>query len=988
VLDGYTYQDVPFENVVEAVTPERDITRHPLFQVQFALQHVTLQNLQMAGLTVKPYQLHNGTTKFDLSLFAWEEGDGLMTSIEYNADLFAGETVSRILDHLHTLLEHIAADPTRSWVTLPLLTAQEEQKIVHDWNATAVESGRAEDVQTLFERQVEQAPAAPALVYGSEQVSYQELDQRANQLAHYLQQSGVKADTLVGLYLERSPELIIAVLAVLKAGGAYVPLDPSYPAERLVAIAENAHLQTVVTSDQLESKLPENVQRVSIQSLHIAEQSTSRPERMVDPGNLAYVIYTSGSTGTPKGVMISHRGLSNYLNWAIAHYAVSTGNGSVVHSPLAFDLTVTSLFPALLTGKHVVLVPEEEAVEQLVQTVRQGQHFSLLKLTPAHVEILKQFIAPEELAASANALVIGGEALHAESLQAWRQFAPQTRLINEYGPTEAVVGCCIYEIAPGDANTGEVPIGRPIANTCLYVLDKHLCPVPVGIPGELYIGGVGVARGYINQPELTAERFIPDMFHSIPGSRCYKTGDQVRYRPDGVLEFLGRFDHQVKVRGYRIELGEIEVALLRHPAVSECVVTVQGDNSADKILVAYVVSELTQAQAAAQLSAHVREMLPTYMLPSTFVVLKALPLTTNGKVDRQALPVPTLDDAALAAAPTPLTPVAEVIEGIWSRLLQRPHIGLHENFFTCGGHSLLASRVIAQIRAVFQIELPIRTLFEAPTVAQLAQRVEAVLRQSGSAQPDLPLLPVERPQDIPLALAQQRLWFLEQLELTEPLYNVPLAVRLGGPLDLPALEASVLDLVQRHESLRTTFAEGPHGPVQHIHDHLPPRWLYYDLRYLHAEVQTRAVKHLFAQEQQERFDLRQGPLLRVQVVCIDDQEHVLLVTLHHIIADAWSLQVLLRDWGLCYAARCRKEDPSLTPLPVQYVDYALWQRAWMDGERMKEQEEYWRKQLQGAPELLELPTDRLRGSTSHHRGANELFVLSDELIAGLRTLSQ
>lgn len=991
VLDAYTHQDVPFEKVVEAVTNERHMTSHPLFQVQFALQPVTLQDLQMADLRVKPYQLHNGTTKFDLSLFAWEERDGLMTSIEYNADLFTYEVIERFLQHFHTLLTHIVADPSQPWATLSFLTEHEQQTLLHTWNATASQIPGLLDVPTWFEQQVACSPEAPAVIYGSQTVSYQELDRRANQLAHVLQQQGVKADTLVGLYLERSPELVMAVLAVLKAGGAYVPLDPGYPAERLAFIAEHARLHCVVTNERLRGQLPKRIPYICLQreQAHIASQCTEKTERTVTGENLAYVIYTSGSTGVPKGVMVEHRGLSNYLAWAIQYYAVSAGNGSVVHSPLAFDLTISALFPALLSGKPVVLVPEKDALEHLVQEVRRGQQFSLLKLTPAHIDVLNQWLEPAELAASAHALVIGGEALRAESLQTWRLSAPRTRLINEYGPTETVVGCCIYEVAPDDASTGEVAIGRPIANTLLYVLDKHLCPVPVGVPGELYIGGAGVARGYINQAELTAERFVPDRFSRLPGARCYRTGDLVRYRADGVLEFLGRVDYQVKLRGYRIELGEIEVALLSHTAVKECVVVLQGTTSEEQTLVAYVVGSVTQAQATIQLRAYLQERLPAYMLPAAIVVLERLPLTSHGKIDRRALPVPSVE--ALEVNPgvsTAITPVEEVVLGIWRNLLKQSHVHIHDNFFALGGHSLLASRVIAQIRAIFQIELPLRSLFEAPSVAQLASRVEAALRQGFSGQ-DEPFPAAGTACDVaPLALAQRRLWFMEQLETSQPLYTLPFAVRLTGALDAQALQESLWDLVQRHASLRTTFEEGAQGPVQRLHAELPPTFQQIDLCTWEKAQQEEELQRLLRAEQHWHFDLHQGPLLRVCLVHLANGEHVLLVTLHHLIADAWSVQVILKEWACYYEARMRGEKGELAPLVLQYADYALWQQQRLAGERMKQQEAYWQKQLQDMPAQLELPTKPVRGGQASHRGASERFALSEQLVRGLKQLSQ
>jgi amino acid adenylation domain-containing protein len=604
-------------------------------------------------------------------------------------------------------------------------------------------------VHQLFERQVERSPEALAVLCRDQRLTYRQLNERANQVARLLRRSGVGPDVLVGVCLDRSPELVIALLGVWKAGGAYVPLDPAYPAERLAFMVGDAGVRIVLADRESEEILrgaAVTTLRLDLDAtewLSFAQEPTENLEPTAGPSNLAYVMYTSGSTGRPKGAMIVHRGLVNYLLWAIDAYRVEAGGSVAVHSSIAFDLTVTSLYPALLVGGQVELLPDTGGARSLLAALRARRDRTLVKLTPAHLDLLTLQLRPEELAGLTRLFVIGGENLSAESLSPWRDFAPETRLINEYGPTETVVGCCVYEVQPGDPRNGPVPIGGAIANAQLHVLDEDRRPVPSGAMGELYIGGPGVARGYLNRDELTTERFLPDPFSGTPSGRLYKTGDLARQRPDGVLEYLGRVDNQVKVRGHRIELGEIEATLAGHPDVQSCAVLAREDVPGDKQLVAYVVPREGKRAPVDELASFLGRKLPDYMIPARVVFLATMPLTHNGKIDRNALPAPSTGNTSAASGSIGARNDEEAaIAAIWRELLRVADVGVEADFFEIGGHSLLALQILVQIRDRLGVDLPSETLFEHTTVAALAilvRRARGVPEQAAKSVAPAPL---------------------------------------------------------------------------------------------------------------------------------------------------------------------------------------------------------------------------------------------------------
>ena len=1004
-LDAFTHQDLPFERIVEEVVVERNLAVSPLFQVLFALQNAPMEELEVPGLVFSPLDVDTGLAKFDLSLTLQESRAGFVGMLEHNSDLFDGSTVERLLARFAALLEAAVKDPSLPVADLPILLTGERQQALVEWNDTVVDYPGNRCLHEILAAQVRRTPAALALVAGeagAERLTFATLDAAAERLAARLRILGVGPEVVVALYLERSAALGVAVLAVLKVGGAFLPLDLANPRERLAWVLQDAAPLVVLTVSGLAPRLPTESDDVGGQGPRVVcldlpagpEAAAHLTAWQVTPDNLAYVIYTSGSTGRPKGTMIPHRGVVNYLSWAVDAYHVEAGCGAPVHTSLAFDLTLTSLLAPWLAGRCALLVPEAEGVAALGSVLTGPMPaetgFSLVKLTPAHLQLLAE--QPGAVAAGrTRALVVGGEALFGESLKAWRSTAPETRVVNEYGPTETVVGCCVYEAPAGVLGNGPVPIGRPIANSRLYVVDDQLRPVPLGTPGELLIGGVGLARGYLRRPELTAERFVPDALGEVQGGRLYCTGDRVRQRPDGILEYLGRLDHQVKIRGFRIEPGEIEAALASHPSVRDCAILMREDAPGSRLLVAYVVlnPKLEIQDPRSNLRSFLSDRLPEYMVPSAIMVLDALPLSPNGKLDRRALPAPQHTHAMDGSYTAPSNPVEELLAGIWGEVLGIERVGVHESFFALGGHSLLATRLVSRLREVFGQELPLRLIFESPTVAALAERV-ASLREGPSVPP---IRPVPRTGDLPLSFAQQRLWFLDRLAPDNPFYNIFGAVRLTGALDVEALRRTFREIVRRHEALRTTFRVVDGHPIQAIAPMLGFEVPLINLHgFLSEQTATERVRaelaRLSIEERLRPFNLARGPLVRAYLVRLAPREHTLLLNFHHIISDGWSMGILFRELGALYRAFSEGVPSPLLELPIQYADFAVWQRQWLQGDRLEAELDYWRQQLAGIPEVLELPYDHPRGAIESFRGSTQSFELSAVLVRELTALTR
>ncbi len=989
-IEALAHQDVPFEKLVEELQPERALHHQPFFQTMLAYQEVRLEEVELPGVRLELREMQSGSAKFDLTWVIEETGQEPFLTLNYRSDLFDATTALRMLRQFQILLEEAAADSGRRLSDLPLLAAAERHQLVTELATATEPAAEPGTLHGRFEEQTARTPAAPALVWGPRRLTFAELDRFANQVARDLRSRGVGLETVVGIFMEHCPEMLVAILAVLKAGGAYLPLDPELPAERLAFMAKDAGASLLLTRNESAGTLagPEAL-AIDIDELAASAEHCESPRLPMATDHLAYVIYTSGSTGHPKATMVPHRGVVNYLEWSCRHYPVQEGDGSPVHSPLSFDLTVTSLFSPLLAGRGVWLSPAGEGVDPLVEALSDegsdvAQRFSLIKLTPAHLNAL-QYRLPTGTLRMPRALVVGGEALSGETVAAWRRRAPETRIFNEYGPTETVVGCSVFEVPAGKEPSGAVPIGRAIAGTRLYVVDRHFSLTPWGIPGELCVAGDGVTRGYLIRPALTAQSFVPDPFSNVPGSRLYRTGDLVRYQADGHLVFLGRQDHQVKVRGYRIELGEIEAVLGQSPDVAECVVTAREDLAGDRRLAAYCTPAGERPLEASELRSFLAVRLPEYMVPSHFVALDTLPLTAHGKVDQKALPSP-LASTERRVFKLPRTPVEEVLAEIWSEVLGIERIGREDSFFDLGGHSLLAVRLMSRIRSTFRVDVALRVLFEARTVAALAERVEEALR-IGAQLSVPPLTPMPRDGALPLSFAQERLWFLDQLHPGSSAYNMPLAVRLTGELDLGALARSLSEVMRRHENLRTVFELVDGEPRQSIRPAAPIAPRLVDLRTLApAERKTEARRQVQA-EARRAFDLARGPLVRALFLRLEPAEHVVLIHLHHIVSDGWSLGILQAELQALYQALLAGKPSPLPELEIQYADFALWQRGWLEGEVLEAQLAYWREQLAGVP-TLELPADHPRPAAPSHRGATRALALPGEVARGISALGR
>jgi amino acid adenylation domain-containing protein len=993
-LEAYAHQDLPFERIVEELQPARDLSRNPVFQVSFALQNAPMEELLLPGLTFSAQEFETLTTRFDLEFHLWDLPLGLRGYLFYSTDLFDESTIERLLAHYRRFLEAIVEDPDEQISLVQFLTQAERRRLLIEWNDTRQAWPEQTCVHQLFEQQAAMTPDALAVSFLDQELTYAELNSRANKLAHYLRKLGVGPEALVCICAERSLEMLTAAVAVLKAGGGYVPLDPAYPAQRLAFMLKDARAPVLLTQEHLAARLPESEARVVRLDADwdlIEQESAENPQHVVLPANIAYVIYTSGSTGTPKGTAIEHASLLNLVQWHQRVYEVKASDRAAQIAGLAFDASVWDLWAYLAIGASVHVADEETRLlpEKLLAWMARNSITLSFLPTPLAEAVLDEQ-CPAGL--SLKTLLAGGDRLRRAPREGW-----PFRLVNIYGPTETtVVATSAFVDAKDAASDVPPPIGRPVDNAQVYILDAGLQLAATGVAGELFIGGAGLARGYIDRPALTAERFIPHPFSVEPGARLYMTGDRVRYLPDGQIEFLGRLDEQVKVRGYRIELGEIEAALIEHDEVRETIVIAREDAPGEKRLVAYVVPRAEEAnnplrgtlmrQLIPSLRRALEERLPDYMIPSSFVLLDALPLTRNGKIDRRALPAP--DDARPSAGDDflePRTPIEELLTRIWAEVLRVERVGVGDDFFALGGHSLLVTRMVSRVRESFGVELPVRTLFEAPTIRELAGHIEAALRdQTGALTP--PIVAVAREGNLPLSFAQQRLWFLHELEPTSSFYNVPVAVRLKGHLERHAIERTLHEIVRRHEALRTSFPTVDGQPVQFISQAFELRLPLIDLSTLPEDEREREAQRLATEEARQPFDLATGPLMRATLVRLSAEDHMLLVTMHHIVSDGWSMGVLVHEVAALYKSYAEGEPSTLEELPVQYADFAVWQRRWLAGEVFETHLRYWKQQLGGELPVLNLPTDKPRPEVQSFHGASRSLQLPLKIVEALNAL--
>ncbi|UII73719.1 non-ribosomal peptide synthase/polyketide synthase [Pseudomonas sp. HN11] len=987
-LEAQAHQDLPFEQLVVALQPERSLSHNPLFQVMF--NHQTdaqggRGGQQLPGLRVAELDWESRTTHFDLSLDTHESVEGIWAALTYATDLFDTATIERFAQHWQNLLQAVVSASRSRLCELSMLAAPEQWRMLNEWNAPATVAP-AQAVHRLFEAQARNHPTRQALVLDDQALSYSELNRQANRLAHYLIAEGVGPEVLVGIAVERSLAMVVSLLAVLKAGGAYVPLDPQYPRERLVHMLDDSGVRLVLTQSHLRDRLPLPahlaVLDIDQADAQLAQCAEDDPRTAFEPRSLAYVIYTSGSTGKPKGVAISHAALSEFAGIA-AKYSRLVANDRVLQfATLNFDGFVEQLYPALTLGATVVLRgPHLWDGAGLYRQII-GQGITLADLPTAYWKLFLQdcLAAGPRSYGALRQIHIGGEAMPLDGPEQWRRAGlGHVRLLNTYGPTEATVVSSVLDCSDDNTVIGAAasPIGHALPGRALYVLDGDLNLLPVGAVGELYIASAsGLARVYLQRPSLTAERFVADPFSSA-GERLYRTGDLARYRADGVIEYAGRVDHQVKIRGFRIELGEIEALLSGQETVREAFLLATDNQLVAYLVLAQPLSPEEHAGAAETLKATLRDQLPDYMVPAHLIFLDRMPLNPNGKLDRQALPKPDASSVQQAWQ-APVTALQQQVAAIWADILGVERVGLTHHFFELGGHSLLAMQVVSRIRQALHLEVPLKLLFEQPRLDGFV----AALTVQDIAAPKAPaLVPVGRDQPLPLSYAQERQWFLWQLEPQSAAYHIPSALRLKGQLDLDALQHSFDALLARHESLRTHLHQDHDRTVQVIEPHV-------SLQIVRADVNETELKARVEGEIAQPFNLESGPLLRVSLLRVAVDEHVLVLVQHHIVSDGWSMQLMVEELVQLYAAYSQGQALQLPALPIQYADYAVWQRTWMDAGEKERQLAYWRGMLGGEQSVLELPFDRQRPAVQSHRGARLAFELPSALTQGLKALAK
>ncbi|WEQ54972.1 amino acid adenylation domain-containing protein [Komagataeibacter nataicola] len=920
---------------------------------------------------------------WDLSISFYKDPSAELSDfsilVERPPGLREAADLSFLATRMQWIGEQIARQPEVKIDDLEIIRPEERTLVLETWNDTATPWPQDLCLHQMVEAQVLRTPDAPAVICEDTCLSYAELNTRANRLAHHLVALGVTPDSPVAICLDRSAEMVVGLLAILKAGGAYLPLDPAYPSSRLAQILDDAKPAIILLDRTGHSVIGQKLTDIPIRIDVLADTHmwAQCPSANLEPAqlglgahNTAYIIYTSGSTGTPKGVPNGHRAVANRLLWMQNAYGMTTADAVVQKTPFGFDVSVWEFFWPLLAGARLVMAkPDGHKDPEYLASLILSEQITTIHFVPSMLEL---FLDSEKMVeeGALRTLICSGEALPLEVLKRCRSLLPEVAVHNLYGPTEAAIDVTAWSCPDDISALVTVPIGRPIANTRIYLLDGQGEPVPPGVAGELYIGGAGVARGYLNRPDLTAERFLDDPFARTPGARMYRTGDLARYRPDGNIEFLGRADQQVKIRGFRIEPGEIEARLTECSGVRTAAVIAREDIPGDRRLVGYVVPEPDATPDPATLRRALAAVLPDYMVPAALVLLDALPLTPNGKLDRKALPAPDFTPAGEGRAPR--NPQEAILAALFAEVLGLTRVGIDDSFFDLGGHSLLATRLASRIRSSLNIDLPVRAVFENPTVAGLA---EATAGQEDSNRP--PLVPMTRPAILPLSFAQQRLWFLFRLEGPSATYNMPLSIQMDGPLSIAAMQTALGDVVARHESLRTVFPEVDGIACQQVLATEDPRCtVLLDHRHVAGHDLDRTLAAIAATP----IDIANELPLRAFVLEVTPVRHVLVVLVHHIAADGWSMAPFARDLAQAYDARTAGTQPAFTPLPVQYADYTLWQRTLLgnadDPDSLyAQQADYWQTTLAGLPECITLPTDRPRPAVSAYQGATVPLII-------------
>ncbi len=960
----------------------------PLFESIFVFENYPVDRAvdsQQLTLNIENVRTH-ARTNYPLTIVG-APGEHIHLLVAYDATRFERPIIERLLNHLENILRGFVEDPDKPVVQLPIVSAEEHQQITQWLIGEVRDFPEDATIATQFESIADRYPDVPAVVFHSPSgeaptFTYRQLNEAANRLAHFLREQGVGPETLVGICVERSLDMIVGILAILKADGAYVPLDPSYPTERIQYMLEDSGVQWVLAHPPTMSKLEHFKGQIIDMTDNSAPFHTceaTNPPHAITPLNLAYVIYTSGSTGKPKGTVLPHRGVLNLVSFTGETFNLNPGKNVFQFASFGFDGSVIEIFSALLNGATLHLAPRETILDA-------SKIIALLKEVPIHLATFPPSlwaVLPAEPLPDLQHAISAGEAC---SIQVARKWASGRHFVNGYGPTEATVGCSFYDVNLQEVEALQtVPIGRPHWNTYLRILDRHGRICAVGVPGELHVGGVQLARGYLNRPQLTAEKFVPDPFVEDPTARLYRTGDLVRLLPNGQIDFLGRIDFQVKIRGFRIELEEIETRLKHHPAVKDAVVSAIKANGNTFLVGYYIPNE--KPISPAELRRYLERHLPDYMVPAAYVPMEQFPITINGKIDRGRLPQPEPEHIIQKEFIAPRNPIEEVVATIFQDLLNLPRVSVLDDFFELGGHSLMATQLLSRLKEAFDVDVPLRDIFENATVEGIAHQVELLKRQE--ARVELPPIErVERQALLPLSFSQQRLWFLDQLAKGTALYNIPIALRLKGKVDVQALEASFNQIVERHETLRTTFTEVGGEPRQVIHPHQPFTLAVDDLTHFPEEERLRIAREKATQEGLTPFDLEKGPLFRAKLLKLGEEDYAIIGCVHHIIADGWSVGVLIEELAQFYSANVHNQSVQLPPLDVQYVDYAAWQQKWLQGEVLERHIAFWKEALAGAPQVLELPTDKPRPPVQSYHGATLRHVISENLTRQVRQFSQ
>lgn len=1009
VAAAIDHQLYPFSLLVERLRAEHKASQLPIHQILFVLQSFTLfddlhdpqdMDHEHQATTMAPFVIPQPIGQFDLTLEIAENGSALTGHFEYNCDLFEFSFMQRLASHYQILLDGVSTSPEHRIWEFPLCQSNEKHRILVEWNPPPLRAITTSSIHELIEHQVQQSPHTIALATEHSEVTYEELNARANQIAHSLRSAGIRPEMAVGICIDPSIEMIVSILAILKADGAYVPLDPKSPKSHLTAILEDIRPSHILTTRNLKHILPEGPWTLIVldepeHKQDFIQQPVTNLIHSAEPKNLAYVIYTSGSTGKPKGVEIEHLALVEFALSFRQECDLKNGDRVLQFSSLAFDASVEEIFPFLISGGTIVL-PTEMTLESPDRFLSKchALNITVLDLPTAfwheialHLEHHATMLPP-----SLRLMIIGGEKASPRAVHSWlKKVRPSIRLVNTYGPTETTVTATIHTLnnLPQEegSQSGTIPIGRPLAHIKTYLLDPHHQPVPIGIPGELYLGGRSLARGYHNREEETGRQFIPNPFCEDEGSRLFKTGDVCRYRPDGVLEYLGRTDHQVKIRGFRVELGEIEAIMQEHDGVYEALVTLDSHTPYGPRLMAYFIPVRQPGIPIRELRTFLKERLPDYMIPSSFLAIDSWPRTSSGKIDRSQLP--TLEESSWETKENyvpPRDPMEEAIAEWYGLILGLNRVSIHAHFFELGGHSLLAVQLISRLRDLFQCDIPLRILFENPIVADLAEAIQ-VLQKKEPHKGEIPcMVPIPKNCPLPLSSSQERIYFLHKLAPQSAAYNIPVAIRLQGQLNHQTLEDSLNQLIQKHESLRTGIREESGKPSQVISSMSCLKLTYIDLRQMPPDQRMGYAREKADETARLPFDLRTPPLMRATLLHLDDHDYVLVMTVHHIVSDQWSFAILGKELGQFYNALCQGQPITQSSSAFQYADFACWQRQWLTSEKLDEQYSYWMNQLSDLP-ILELPTDHPRLPEQTFSGTHISLDLTKPLLNKLQVLS-